>query len=355
MQLDQAKEIRKGEQLDEQKLSAYLTSSLEQFQGIDHIKQFPGGYSNLTYLIVSGNKQYVLRRPPFGANIKSAHDMGREYRVLEALAGSYEAIPKALLYCEEDAVMGAPFYLMERVEGIILRPSSPPKPKPSPEMMRKVSIATIDNLAKLHQLEIHDSGLINLGKPDGYTQRQVDGWIRRYQRSKTDEVPEMDQIAAYLQSEIPSQTETTFIHNDYKYDNIVLDPERLDHILAVLDWEMATIGNPLMDLGTTLSYWIGADDSPALQMFNLTNLPGNLNRQEVLERYVEQTGRSVENIDYYFVFACYKLGVIIQQIYARYVKGLTKDPRFAMLGHVVKACGDQGQKAMKLGRIYDLN
>ncbi|MFK7924558.1 MAG: phosphotransferase family protein [Bacteroidia bacterium] len=355
MQVDQAKEIRKGEQLDQVKLAEYLSTSLENFSGIDQVKQFPGGYSNLTYLIIAGKQQYVLRRPPFGANIKSAHDMGREFRVLTALEGLYEAIPKAVAYCEDEDVLGAPFYVMERVEGIILRPSNPPKPIPSPDMMRKISIATVDNLAKLHQLEIEKSGLSKLGKPEGYTQRQVDGWIRRYQKAKTDEVPAMDEIAEYLQSEIPSNTETTFIHNDYKYDNIVLDAERLDHILAVLDWEMATVGNPLMDLGAALSYWVEAKDSPALQMFNLTHLPGNLNRMEVLERYSKQTARSVDNIDYYFVFASYKLGVIIQQIYARYVKGHTKDPRFAMLGHVVEACATQGQKAMKLGRIHDLN
>ncbi|MEL6590663.1 MAG: phosphotransferase family protein [Bacteroidota bacterium] len=355
MQIDQAKDIRQGEQFELQALQNYLNQHLADFGNITDVRQFPGGYSNLTYLIKTDQREYVLRRPPFGANIKSAHDMGREYRVLKTLEGHYEAIPEAVLYCEDAEVLGAPFYLMERVKGVILRPSNPPKPLPSPELMRKISVATVDNLAKLHSLELEQSGLLQLGKPEGYTQRQVEGWIRRYQKAKTDEVADMDAIAEYLQSELPEQTQVSFLHNDYKYDNLVLDPEQLDRIIAVLDWEMATVGNPLMDLGAALAYWVEPKDSPALQMFNLTALPGNLNRQEVVSRYAERSAHSVDNISYYFVFACYKLGVIVQQIYARYVKGHTQDPRFANLGYVVQACGQQGRKAIELGRIYDLN
>lgn len=354
MQLDQAKEIRKGETLDIQQLGQYLSQQVPEFTLPITIRQFPGGYSNLTYLIKTPDKEYVLRRPPFGANIKSAHDMGREYRVLSTLSGIYAAIPSPVIYCEDESVIGSPFYMMERVKGIILRPSQPPSPLPEPALMRRISESTIDNLVLLHSLELEKSGLIQLGKPAGYTQRQVEGWIRRYHRAKTDEVPAMDAIEEYLSSELPADPTPTFIHNDYKYDNLVLDPVYNDRIIAVLDWEMATVGNPLMDLGTSLSYWVEPKDPPALHMFNLTALPGNMNRLEVIERYHLKSGRSLEQIDYYFIYGCYKLAVIVQQIYARFVKGHTKDPRFAALGQVVKACSDQGLRAIKQGRIYDL-
>ncbi len=354
MQLDQAQEIRKGEVLNAAKLASYLSSTLLDFGTPPTIRQFPGGYSNLTYLITTPEREYVLRRPPFGANIKSAHDMGREYRVLSCLEGIYPAVPKPVIYCQDESIIGAPFYLMERVQGVILRPSRPPKPFPEPALMRRIAEATVDNLVLLHSLELETSGLIDLGKPEGYTQRQVEGWIRRYQRAQTTEIAAMQAIEEYLLSELPVPPASTFLHNDYKYDNLVLDPERLNHILAVLDWEMATVGNPLMDLGTSLSYWVEARDPAVLHMFNLTALPGNLNRLEVIERYHQKSGRPVQDMEYYFIYGCYKLAVIIQQIYARFVKGHTQDPRFAALGTVVQACADQGYRAIKLGRIHDL-
>jgi aminoglycoside phosphotransferase (APT) family kinase protein len=355
MQIDQARDIRKGETLDQNQLNRYLQTNLENFGPITAIKQFPGGYSNLTYLVQTPGQEYVLRRPPFGANIKSAHDMGREFRVLSLLQGYYQAAPKPLIHCEDEVVIGAPFYMMERVKGVIMRPSNPPRPLPSSKMMRRISEAAIDNFVVLHGFDLETTGLKDLGRPEGYTQRQVEGWTRRYERAKTDELREMQEIAEYLLAEIPADPPPSFIHNDYKYDNIVLDPEQLDHILAVLDWEMATVGNPLMDLGTSLSYWVEPKDHPALHMFNLTALPGNLNRLEVVERYEEKSGRSTGKVGYYFIYGCYKLAVIIQQIYARYVKGYTQDKRFAELGEVVRACATQGSKALQHQRIYDLN
>ena len=352
--LDQAKPIRQGEELDTASLDAYLQKNIPNFSGIKDVQQFPGGFSNLTYLIKSADQEYVMRRPPFGANIKSAHDMGREYKVLSLLEGNYDKAPKVVAYCEDDSVIGAPFYLMERVTGVVLRARKPPKPLPSPEQMHALSCATIDNLVALHGLDLEATGLAQMGKPEGYTERQITGWIRRYGKAKTDEIPDMDALAEYLASDIPPDVAPAFIHNDYKYDNMIIDPDDFGQIRAVLDWEMATVGNPLMDLGTSLSYWVEAKDSPALKTFNLTALPGNLTRMEALQRYTEKSGRDTSNIVYHYIYACYKLGVIIQQIYARYVKGYTQDQRFAALIYVVKACADAGSKALKLGRIHDL-
>jgi aminoglycoside phosphotransferase (APT) family kinase protein len=354
MQSDQASPIRAGEELDKSGLSRHLHAHLPGFEGITELQQFPGGYSNLTYLLISGSQEYVLRRPPFGADIKSAHDMGREFRVLSLLEGHYPFAPKPLLSCEDPEVIGAPFYLMERVKGVILRPSRPPQPLPSPAAMRATSEAAVDNLARLHALDLRHTGLAELGKPEGYTRRQTEGWIARYAKAATEEIPAMAFLADWMMEHLPEEPAPSFIHNDYKYDNLILDPEDPGTIRAVLDWEMATVGNPLMDIGLSLVYWVEAGDSPALQLFNLTALPGNLSRKEALERYAEKSGRDVSGILFYYAFGTYKLSVIIQQIYARYVRGFTRDPRFAMLIHAVKACSAMGEKAVRLGRIYDL-
>lgn len=353
--IDSAGAVRPGEELDAGKLVRYLQGQVEGFSSFIEVRQFPGGFSNLTYLISTDDKEYVLRRPPFGANIKSAHDMAREYRVLRALQPVYSKIPQPLVYCQDQSIIGAEFYMMERVKGLILRNKPPKGLDLTPDLMRSISEKTIDNLVDLHSLDLSENGLLELGKPEGYNQRQIEGWIKRYQNAQTDDIKSMNEIADYLSASIPTDESPAFIHNDYKYDNIVLDANQPDNILAVLDWEMSTVGNPLMDLATSLAYWAEGTDSPALKPFNLTWLPGNLNRAEVLDRYAEKTGREIHHMVYYFAFASFKLGTIVQQIYARYKKGLTKDPRFAMLIEVVKACGQNGVKAIDKDRISNLN
>lgn len=349
--IDKAKEIRKGEELDLSKLTDYLAEHLKGFSGSIEVSQFPSGFSNLTYLIKDGAKEYVLRRPPFGANIKGGHDMNREFRVLSALKPVYSKVPRPVLFCEDQSVMGADFYMMERVKGVILR-SAPPKDLDlNPVLMRAISEACIDNLAELHTMDLGAAGLADFGKPDGYTQRQVEGWIGRYYKAETDQLESMNQVAEWLQNNIPEQQYVSFIHNDYKYDNLVLNPEKLDEIIAVLDWEMSTVGNPLMDLGTSLAYWAQADDSEALKPFSLTWLPGNYTRNELVARYAEKTGFDLKDQVFYYVFGAFKIGVIIQQIYARYKKGLTQDPRFANLIYAVKACGANATKALEKGKI----
>ena len=348
--IDHATEIRKGEELNIQKLSAYLKHNVSGFNDEITIKQFLGGFSNLTYLITSGSNEYVLRKPPFGANIKSAHDMSREFNVLSLLEPVYTKIPKPIVYCEDDSVLGSSFYLMERVKGIILRNKVPRGLNFTPTHFKNLSTQTIENLVALHSLELEKSDLISLGKPEGYVQRQIEGWTKRYFKAETDEIKSMNEAAEWMRSNLPEKERTSFIHNDYKYDNLVLATDSLQ-IKAVLDWEMATVGDPLMDLGTSLAYWVEAKDHPALQAYNLTWTEGNLTRQEVIEKYASLRKIDIEDILFYYVFGCFKLGVIAQQIYARYKKGYTKDERFAMLIHIVKACGSNAKNAIKFNQI----
>ena len=356
IKIDSASSVRQGEEIDLVKLNDFMRSALPDFEPITEIAQFPGGYSNLTYLLKTATRAYVLRRPPFGAkDIKGGHDMGREFKILKALQTSgYSKIPKPIIYTEDEAIMGCPFYVMERVEGVILRAKDAPKllNNVSPEMMRKLSEALCDNLVALHAIDIEASNgqqpaLINIGKPEGYIQRQVEGWYKRYLASQTDEIPAMDNLASWLKANLPIEGTPTLIHNDYKYDNLVLNANDWADILAVLDWEMTTVGDPLMDLGTTLSYWAEANDGLFEKGFNLSWLPGNLSRQEFAERYAQKSGRDVSNILYFYVFGLFKNSVVIQQIYGRYKKGLTKDERFSDLIFGVKALSKKGVKSIE--------
>jgi aminoglycoside phosphotransferase (APT) family kinase protein len=368
--IDKAVTPREGEAPDITKLKNYLSSLLPGFDGPLVIEQFPGGYSNLTFLLKASGIEYVLRKPPIGANIKSAHDMGREFKVLTALKTVYKPIPTPVLFCEDETIIGSPFYIMERMKGIILRNNIPKGMELTPAMMRSISESAADNLAALHSIDLKSTGLIKLGKPEGYIQRQVDGWTKRYVAAETDTIEDMNKTAGWMQGNVPAEGIPAFIHNDYKYDNLVLDPGNMNKIIAVLDWEMATVGDPLMDLGTSLAYWGEADDSDALKPFNLTWLPGNLNREEVVNRYAsavanfynsglankEASADKAKNIQlpdmlFYYVFGSFKIGVIVQQIYARYKKGFTKDERFAGLIHVVKACASNAQQAIAYKRI----
>lgn len=349
--LDDATSVRNGEELNQILLSTYLKSQLPDFEGITQISQFPGGFSNLTYLIKTSGRDFVLRRPPVGAAIKSAHDMSREFKVLSLLRPSYPKVPEPIIFCEDESVIGSPFYLMERVKGIILRGKEASSFKITEEKMREVSIALIDNLAALHALDLESTGLISLGKPDGYVQRQVEGWIGRYEKAQTDSIQELSDIADWLRSHLPKTQQAAFLHNDYKFDNVLLNPEDLSEIVSVLDWEMSTVGDPLMDLGAALAYWCQENDGDFLKSFNITWLKGNLSRHEVIERYRDVSGRDLSDIVFYYVFGLYKNIVIMQQIYARWKTGLTKDPRFGALIFGVKELSKMAKNTINTGKI----
>lgn len=320
-------------------INTFLNREAPEIGPVLSIQRFPGGFSNLTYCLQTAEKEYVLRRPPLGAAIQSAHDMGREYRVLGLLKPHYAKIPTPLAFCDNADLIGAPFYIMERLQGVILRAHNTPGMQLEPDLLRRISEALIDNLVALHAIDIETTGLAQLGKPEGYVQRQVEGWIKRYFNAETDHIPAMHALAEWMPANVPAGQAPTLLHNDYKHDNVLLDPDDLTQIRGVLDWEMATVGDPLMDVGATLAYWIEAGDPEIMRSYNLSWLPGNLTRRELTERYAEKSGRDVKDILFYYVFGMFKNAVIGQQIYARWKKGQAQDLRFGKLIEMVKALG----------------
>ena len=329
---DQAGTVRAGEELDLTCLEPFLQEQFDE-SGPVSVEQFPGGHSNLTYLVRLGERAFVLRRPPFGSKVRSAHDMAREYGVLSKLHTAYPVAPKTFLYCEDLSVLNAPFYLMEPIRGMIVRRDLPPSVEFPPATARRLSEAFVDNLACMHRLDYAAIGLADLGKPQGYLERQVRGWIERYHNSKTHDLPEVERISAWLAARMPVSNEAALIHNDYKYDNLVLDPDDLTKIVGVLDWEMCTLGDPLTDLATALAYWADPQDPEDLQEIRSapTTSPGTLTRTQLVERYAVATGHDPGDMVFYLTFARFKVAVIIQQIYYRYAQGLTQDARFACM------------------------
>jgi aminoglycoside phosphotransferase (APT) family kinase protein len=350
--LDKTQPVREDEKLDLARLEPYLRQHLPEFAGPLTVEQFPHGHSNLTYLLRLGDREMVLRRPPFGNQVKSAHDMGREYRVLSRLSKVYPPAPAPYLYCEDESILGAPFYVMERCRGVVLRRALPRGFQLDPDTMRRLSESLIDNLAVLHTLDYKAAGLGDLGKPAGYVQRQVTGWTERYRKAQTEDVPAVEQLAGWLAQNMPPERGAALIHNDYKFDNLLLDPSDLPHIVAVLDWEMATIGDPLMDLGTSVAYWVQAGDPELLQAFVVgpTSFPGSLTRPELVARYQAKTGFDVSNMLYYYCFGLFKTAVVIQQIYARYARGFTRDERFAQMNQIVAKMSQGAVQAIAAGK-----
>ncbi len=380
---DQPHAVRSGEELDLVGLAGFLARAVPGCAGLVagdvSVEQFGGGFSNLTYLVrLAGAPpgrgpgkavdvaELVLRRPPFGvrrgAGSGFAHDVLREYRLLAALrpdagAPAYARAPRPVAACDDDAVLGAPFYLMERVRGVILR-GRPGDPVPEPETLRALGERFVAELAALHAVDWRVPGLAELGRPTGYVGRQVSGWTTRWHAARTEHVPAVEALAAWLAAHQPPEpadaaSEAALLHNDFKYDNFVLDSADLTRVLAVLDWEMATVGAPLMDLGTSLAYWLEPDDPPVLRGLGigLTAAPGSMSRAELVEAYGRATGRDVSDAVFYFVYGVFKLAVVAQQIYARYAAGHTRDSRFARLDIVVAALGQLGARAIAAGRI----
>jgi aminoglycoside phosphotransferase (APT) family kinase protein len=332
--IDKPATIRTGEELNVEKLAPYL---LEQFPTAENsqlqIHQYPGGHSNLTYAIRLGERELVLRRPPFGSKVKSAHDMGREFRVLAKLHAVYPSAPVVLAFCDDADILGAPFYLMQPIHGVVLRKNLPPEIDLSPEKARRLNESLIDNLIALHRVDYAKAGLDDLGKPEGYLARQVRGWIERYHNSKTHDYSEVEKVANWLEQNMPATQSAALIHNDYKFDNVVLDADDITKIKGVLDWEMATLGDPLTDLGTTLAYWANQTDPEDLKqnLSDVTTQTGSMSREDVAQYYARSTSSDLAHIAFYLAFARFKLAVIVQQIFYRYRQGLTQDPRFATL------------------------
>jgi aminoglycoside phosphotransferase (APT) family kinase protein len=331
--IDKPATIRTGEELDAAKLEPYLRQKFPNESGDLKVRQYLSGHSNLTYAIRLGERELVLRRPPFGSKVKSAHDMSREFRVLAKLHAVYAPAPEVLAFCDDESILGAPFYVMQPIHGVILRKNLPPEINLTPEKARQLNESLIDNLIALHQVDYAAAGLSDLGKPEGYLARQVRGWIERYHGSKTHDYAEVEKISQWMQENMPATQSTTLIHNDYKFDNVVLDATDITKIKGVLDWEMATVGDPLTDLGTTMAYWVNRADPEDLKqnLSDVTTPEGSLSRAEVAAHYANRTNSDISQIAFYLTFARFKLAVIVQQIFYRYHQGLTKDARFAPL------------------------
>jgi len=346
---NKAVKIRPGEELDAGKVERFLKRNIPGLEGDFQISQFPSGYSNLTYLIKVGDRELVLRRPPHGTKAKTAHDMSREYRVLTALRPVFPLCPRTLAFCDDPAVMGCDFYVMERLDGIIIRKEIPPELGFGREQMEHLTKRLMEVMAELHGVDCAAAGLSELGKPAGYVERQVMGWSKRYRNARTPDVPQAEKVMKWLAENMPPESPTPgIIHNDLKLDNVVLDRDDPMKIVGILDWEMTTLGDPLMDLACTLAYWPQADD-PA-EMLALagmpTYLPGSLTRGQAVDYYGRLTGRVMDRIDFYYCFGLFRLAVIAQQIYYRYFHGQTQDPRFATLAAGVTALINQARRVM---------
>jgi aminoglycoside phosphotransferase (APT) family kinase protein len=336
--LDRAGSVRAGEELDAVRVDAFLKARVAGLEGTPEIRQFSRGASNLTYLLSYPGRDLVLRRPPFGHKAKSAHDMGREARVMKALKPVYPVVPAVLAFGDDPAVMGCEFYVMERIAGIIPRQELPAGLGFGEAETRRLCLNVIDKLVELHSIDPQAAGLADLGKGEGYVLRQVEGWSRRFREARTDDVSDFEPVMAWLAAKRPErEVAIRAIHGDFRFDNVVLDAADPFSVIGVLDWEMATLGDPLMDLGNSLAYWVQADDDEYFRMTRRqpTNAPGMLTRAEVIAHYAQRTGLSVENFDFYTVFGLFRVAVIVQQIWRRFRDGHTKDPQFAAFGPLV--------------------
>jgi aminoglycoside phosphotransferase (APT) family kinase protein len=344
------REVRSGEELDWQALAAYLRwhlsdSDIPGLRLSDEmvVSQFPGGHSNLTYLLRFGGAELVLRRPPLGPVPPRAHDMGREYRWLAALHPVFPLAPRPYVLCEDLSIIGTVFYVMERRRGIVVRSDEPMPLAGHPDLRRRLSESMVDALVDLHDLDVTSEPLASLGRPIGFVDRQVRGWTERWERSRLEPLPAMDGVALWLAAhQPPDSVDPAVVHGDFKLDNVLLNPLEPSTIVAVFDWEMAALGDPLVDVGILLAYWtatgLGAQPDA---LTTVTNRPGYLTRDQIVERYGVRSGRDLSEIAFYEAFAVFKIAVVIQQIYQRYQQGQTGDPRFATFGDRVRALADR--------------
>jgi aminoglycoside phosphotransferase (APT) family kinase protein len=337
--------VRESEQLDWPRVEAWLRERLAgaDIVGLDlaqpfGVEQFPGGHSNLTYLVRFGPAELVLRRPPLGPVAPTAHDMAREFRWLTAMHPVYPLAPRAYALCDDVSLVGSIFYVMERRQGLVVRHDEPPELAERPELRGRISGSLVDALADLHAIDLEQAGLMHLGKPAGFVERQVRGWTDRWHRSRLDALPEMDRVTAWLVEELPPNPgRPSVVHGDFKLDNLMLDADRPDRLVAVFDWEMSALGDPLVDLGILLAYWASIAPAEGDALSTVTSRPGWFTRDEMIARYQARSGRDLSTLRYFEVFALFKIAVVIQQIYHRFAIGQTDDARFAKFGARVQA------------------
>lgn len=343
--MDQAKEVRTGEALDWQTLEGYLRSALpEETEGEMEVAQFHGGHANLTYLLKFGKTELVLRRPPFGKIAPGAHDMKREYRVLSKLFKVFSKAPRAYLFSDDKSIIGSPFIVMERKRGEVVRYELIDCFKPFERAEERLTTAMIKAQAELHQVDFEKAGLSNLGRPEGFLERQIKGWSKRWDLSQTEKNKDMDEVMQMLSSSIPTPQTISIIHNDIKLDNCQFQSDNPDKVTAIFDWDMTTLGDPLVDIGSTLSYWY----EPIFEEYDMPVALSNTfpPKAFLLEKYQEFTGFSLENIDWYHAFAYWKGGVIAAQLYQRYINGQTKDERMEKFGISAQVLGSFAKRIL---------
>ncbi len=357
MSNDNTVEVPKEEALELDNLKRFLFEQelIKDVKSEIQQRRFAGGLSNLTYLLKVENKEYVLRRPPFGA-VKRGHDMGREFKVLSNLHKEFIKIPKVHVYNKDETIIGTPFYIMEKAEGIIITLPEAKKRNISEKEFKSVSNTWLDTFIQLHQVDYKAAGLVDLGKPEGYVERQISNWSKQYDKAKTEQIKESIKVMNWLQANQPNDYSSSLIHNDFKYDNVMFKDDSWKEINTVLDWEMCTLGDPLMDLGTSLSYWLTESDMDALKkgLSSATILKGNPGRNEIVELYSRKSGESINNIVFYYVYGLFKLAVIVQQIYYRFHKGYTTDKRFASLNQYTKLLFTIAWQSIQKNKIDNL-
>jgi aminoglycoside phosphotransferase (APT) family kinase protein len=327
---DELIQVREGENFNQEAVKAYLQQHLSVPDKPMEVKQFSTGSSNLTYFIKLGDWEAVLRRPPFGPLPPKAHDMKRESELLTRLYPEFNLVPKPYIYCEDDSIIGAPFYVMERKTGVVVDKGFPADFEYTEEIGKNISEAMIDTLVKLHDVDYKKADLESFGYPDGFVERQVNSWIKRYLNTKTEDSPHFERVSKWIVDNMPKSKYVSVIHNDYKINNTLLSPD-YKKVNAVFDWEMATVADPLFDLGVTLGYWVQKDDPDYIKitMPTVTHYPGFYSRREFIQAYSQKSGRDTDDIHYYIVFSYFKLAGVFQQIYYRYYMGQTNDQRFA--------------------------
>ena len=330
--VDDASPVRPGEVLDWASLEAYLRAQLPELDGPFHVLQFLHGSANLTYLLRFGPTELVLRRPPFGRVAPGAHDMKREHKVLSRLWRVYDRAPRAYLLCDDHDVIGSDFVVMERRRGVVVRGELPATMAGLPGVGRRLGLALVDAMAELHLLDAENSGLGDLGRPAGFAARQVAGWTTRWELVRPDHGPAvMDELPARFEALLPAPTRVSIVHNDLKLDNCQFAPDDPDRVRSIFDWDMTTLGEPLVDLGTLLNYWPDPSDPPGAGRVSHEGMlaMGLPSRAEVVERYAARTGIDVSSVGWYEAFAQWKTGVVIQQLHDRWRRGESTDPRMA--------------------------
>ena len=351
--LDKAADVRAGDEINGEAISAFVRAHLPDLSGEMRVKQFKGGASNMTYQLDFDNASFILRTSPAGTKAKSAHDMSREYHVMQKLKPVYPYVPEMIAICKDESLIGREFYIMQKMTGIIPRANLPKGMELSEEQVRRLCTNVIDKLVELHKVNYKAAGLEDLGKGAGYVQRQITGWTDRYIKAKTDNVPDFARVMKWLADHMPADIDTCVIHGDFRFDNVVLDADDPTHVIGVLDWEMATLGDPLMDLGNTLAYWVELDDPFQMQMARRqpTHLLGMMTREEVITHYCAAMGYHGIDFTFYRIYGLFRLAVIAQQIYYRFHQGQTDNEIFGSFYVMVQYLNEYCEELLdKAGR-----